>query len=65
MVDAGCADSISRSLTALGGRGLGMGEGVGMGVSSQIVKEGQKTSLICSKVCDVQQINLLDCRNAI
>lgn len=38
MVDAGCADSISRSLTALGGRGLGMGEGGGDGVSSQIVK---------------------------
>lgn len=50
MVDAGCADSISRrALTALGGRGVGTGEGTGDGVSSQIVKEGQKTSLICSK----------------
>lgn len=44
---------------------VGDGRRGGDGVSSQIVKEGQKTSLICSKVCDVQQINLLDCRNAI
>ena len=31
MVDAGCADSISGSLTALGGRRVGMGEGAGDG----------------------------------
>lgn len=47
------------------GEGWGWEKGLAMGVSSQIVKEGQKTSLICSKVFDVQQINLLDCRNAI
>lgn len=47
------------------GEGWGWVKGLGMGVSSQIVKEGQKTSLVCSKVCDVQQINSLDGGNAI
>lgn len=46
-----------RSCLAARGRGR-------VGVQcSQIVKESQKSSLACSKVCDVRQMNPQDCRN--
>lgn len=33
--------------------------------ASWIVKESQKSSLACCKVCGVQQVNPLDCQNAL
>lgn len=44
---------------------VGLGDGVCAWGEPQVGKERQKSSLTCSEVRDVWQINPLDCRNAI